>query len=64
MLLYFFWFFIIYLPKKMETEKWPKVADSPLLYFIHDKYYKNSSLSDWYYNTILPFDMFFNIFIL
>ena len=48
----------------METEKWPKVADSPLLYFIHDKYYKNSSLSDWYYNTILPFDMFFNIFIL
>ena len=28
------WFFIVYLPKKMETEKWPKAADSPLRY--HD----------------------------
>ena len=28
--IYFFWFFIIYLHKKMETEKWPKVAGSPL----------------------------------
>ena len=24
-----FWFFIVYLPKKMETEKWPKAAVSP-----------------------------------
>ena len=28
-----FRFFIVYLPKKMETEKWPKAADSPLLHF-------------------------------
>ena len=32
MLLYFFLFFIAYLPKKMETEKWSKAADSPLQY--------------------------------
>ena len=25
-----FWFFIVYLPKKMEAEKWPKAADSSL----------------------------------
>ena len=25
-----FWFFIVSMPKKMETEKWPKAADSPL----------------------------------
>ena len=29
--IFVFWFFIVYLPKKkMETEKWPKAADSPL----------------------------------
>ena len=28
--LYIFLFFIVYLPKKMETEKWPKAADSSL----------------------------------
>ena len=28
--IYFFLVFIAYLPKKMETEKWPKAADSPL----------------------------------
>ena len=27
--IFVFWFFIVYLPKKMETEKWPKAADSP-----------------------------------
>ena len=26
----YFWFFIVWLPKKMKTEKWPKAADSPL----------------------------------
>ena len=26
-----FLFFIVFLPKKMETEKWPRAADSPLL---------------------------------
>ena len=32
MLLYlFFLLSIVYVPKKMETEKWPKAADSPLL---------------------------------
>ena len=31
--IYVFGFFILYLPKKMETEKWRKVADSPLSYF-------------------------------
>ena len=29
--IFVFWFFIVYLPKKMETEKWPKRADSPLM---------------------------------
>ena len=29
----YFLFFIVYLPKKMETEKWPKAADS-LICFI------------------------------
>ena len=28
--IFFLKFFIAYLPKKMETEKWPKAADSPL----------------------------------
>ena len=28
--MFVFQFFIAYLPKKMETEKWPKAADSPL----------------------------------
>ena len=28
--IFVFWFFIIYLPKKMETKNWPKAADSPL----------------------------------
>ena len=32
--IFVFWFFIVYLPKKMETEKWSKAADSPL-YFVH-----------------------------
>ena len=33
-LLYLFiWFFIVYLPKKMETEKWPKATDPPLFHF-------------------------------
>ena len=27
-----YWFFIVYLSKKMETEKWPKAVDSPLYY--------------------------------
>ena len=31
--IFVFWFFIVYLPKKMETEKWPKAADF-LLYLI------------------------------
>ena len=26
-----FWFFIVYLTKKMETEKWPEAVDSALL---------------------------------
>ena len=30
--IFVFWIFIVYLPKKMETEKWPKAADSPLHY--------------------------------
>ena len=31
--IFVFWFFIVYLPKKkkIETEKWPKTADSLLL---------------------------------
>ena len=29
--MFVFRFFITYLPKKMETEKWPNAADSPLL---------------------------------
>ena len=28
--IFVFWFSIVYLPKKMETEKWPKAAGSPL----------------------------------
>ena len=32
--IFVFWFFIVYLPKKMETEKWPKAAHS-LLSIIH-----------------------------
>ena len=28
--IFVFWFFIVYLPKEMETEKWPKAAGSPL----------------------------------
>ena len=29
--MFVYYFFIVYLPKKMETKKWPKAADSPLL---------------------------------
>ena len=29
--IFLFWFFIVYLSKKTETEKWPKAADSRLL---------------------------------
>ena len=29
--IFVFWFFIVYSPKKIKTEKWPKAADSPLL---------------------------------
>ena len=29
-ILFVFQFFIVYLPKKMETEEWLKAADSPL----------------------------------
>ena len=37
--IFVFWFFIVYLLKKMETEKWPKAADSPLIYeFFYIKY--------------------------
>ena len=32
--IFIFWFFIVYLPKKMETEKWPKAADSSHMSFI------------------------------
>ena len=41
--IFVFWFFIVYLPKTMEAEKWPEAADSPLLTVIHiicdEKYY-------------------------
>ena len=39
--IFVFWFVIVYLPKKMETEKWPKAADSPL-YSTVEKNYKTS----------------------
>ena len=29
-ILFIFWFFIVYFQKKMEIEKWPMAADSPL----------------------------------
>ena len=28
--LFFFWLFIVYFPKNMNTEKWPIATDSPL----------------------------------
>ena len=39
MLLYLFFDFLLSTrPKKKETEKWPKAADSPLLRDKHNKY--------------------------
>ena len=29
-----FWFFIVYLPKKIKTEKWSKAANSPSSNFV------------------------------
>ena len=45
--IFVFWFCIVYLPKKMETDKWPKAADSPLLVivsmcFVYTKIYIKS----------------------
>ena len=34
-IMFVFWFFIVYLPKKMKIEKWPKAADSPLRLFYY-----------------------------